>query len=98
VRELPGAIVQERTIEEARQSMQEVIRLLLEPREPDAEAKVISREPVTVDLGNKTAEGKNYSLYGHEGNRASVPWHKEIDNRTAALICNDLGIPRLEKK
>jgi predicted RNase H-like HicB family nuclease len=33
VRELPGAIAQERTIEEARESLKEVIALILETRE-----------------------------------------------------------------
>jgi len=32
VRELPGAIVQERAIEEARQSLKEAIQLILETR------------------------------------------------------------------
>jgi predicted RNase H-like HicB family nuclease len=53
VRELPGAIVQERTIEEARRNMKEVITLLLEIRDEENkefERDVISREPITVDI------------------------------------------------
>ena len=50
VRELPGAIVQERTIEEARQSVKEVIPLILEARDDANEANIIAREPITVDV------------------------------------------------
>ena len=49
VRELPGAIVQERTIEEARESLKEVIALILEARaDLEEDANVIAREPITV--------------------------------------------------
>jgi predicted RNase H-like HicB family nuclease len=49
VRELPGAIVQERTIEEARESLKEAIQLILETRSEDADdAHVIARELITV--------------------------------------------------
>ena len=50
VRELPGAIAQERTIEEARESLREVIMLMLETREATDETLVIAREPITVDV------------------------------------------------
>lgn len=50
VRELPGAIAQERTIEEARESLKEVIMLMLETREATDETNVIAREPITVDV------------------------------------------------
>jgi predicted RNase H-like HicB family nuclease len=51
VKELPGAIAQERTIEEARESLKEVIALILEERSDDAQAgHVIARESITVDL------------------------------------------------
>ncbi len=51
VRELPGAIVQERTIEEARESLKEAIQLILETRDEDDKAEnVIAREPITVDV------------------------------------------------
>jgi predicted RNase H-like HicB family nuclease len=51
VNELPGAIVQERTIEEARESLKEAITLILETRSEAAnEAHVIARESITVDL------------------------------------------------
>ena len=51
VRELPGAIVQERTIEEARESLKEAIQLILETRsEADDEAHIVAREPITVDV------------------------------------------------
>jgi predicted RNase H-like HicB family nuclease len=50
VRELPGAIVQERTIEEARESLKEAIELILETRSDEDQAQhVIAREPITVD-------------------------------------------------
>jgi predicted RNase H-like HicB family nuclease len=49
VRELPGAIAQERTIEEARESLKEAIQLILETRSEDTgNAHVIAREPITV--------------------------------------------------
>lgn len=49
VRELPGAISQERTLEEARESLKEVIALILETRaETEEESDIISREPITV--------------------------------------------------
>ena len=51
VRELPGAIVQERTIEEARDSLKEAIQLVLEARSATAdEPHVIAREAITVDV------------------------------------------------
>jgi predicted RNase H-like HicB family nuclease len=51
VRELPGAIVQERTIEEARQSLKEVIQLMLETRDDEDQVEnVIARESITVDV------------------------------------------------
>jgi predicted RNase H-like HicB family nuclease len=51
VRELSGAIVQERTIEEARQSLQEVILQILATRDAnDKEYTIIAREPITVDI------------------------------------------------
>jgi predicted RNase H-like HicB family nuclease len=50
VRELPGAITQERTIEEARESLKEVIALILETRQDADETHVIAREPITVDV------------------------------------------------
>lgn len=49
VEELPGAITQERTIEEARESLKEVIALILETRRETIDATdVIAREPITV--------------------------------------------------
>jgi predicted RNase H-like HicB family nuclease len=51
VRELPGAIVQERTIEEARESLKEAIQLILETRDREDQAEnVIARESITVDV------------------------------------------------
>jgi predicted RNase H-like HicB family nuclease len=50
VRELPGAIVQERTIEEARESLKEVIPLILATREAADETHVIARESITVEI------------------------------------------------
>lgn len=51
VRELPGAIAQERTIEEARESLKEVIVLILETRSHEDQTQhVIAREPITVDV------------------------------------------------
>ena len=50
VRELPGAIVQERTTEEARQSLKEVIPLIVETRDDLDAADIIAREPITVDV------------------------------------------------
>ena len=51
VRELPGAIVQERTLAEARASLKEVIALILETRSDEPQAgHVIARESITVDL------------------------------------------------
>jgi predicted RNase H-like HicB family nuclease len=51
VQELPGAIVQERTIEQARESLKEAIQLILETRcEADDEAHIIAREPITIDV------------------------------------------------
>ena len=47
VEELPGAIAQERTIEEARESLKEAIRLMLEDR-PENVIRVIAREPLEV--------------------------------------------------
>ena len=45
--ELPGAITQERTLEEARESLKEAIRLMLEDR-PENVIRVIAREPIEV--------------------------------------------------
>jgi len=51
VRELPGAIAQERTIEEARTSLREVIQIILETRDEDDRAEnIIARESITVDV------------------------------------------------
>ena len=52
VNELPGAIAQERTIEAARQSLKEVIALILETRSDASQAidNVIARELITVDV------------------------------------------------
>jgi predicted RNase H-like HicB family nuclease len=51
VRELPGAIAQERTIEEARTSLKEVIQIILETRDEDDRAEnIIARESITVDV------------------------------------------------
>ena len=50
VRELPGAIAQERTIEEARESLKEVIQLMLETRDEEDQAEnVIARESITIE-------------------------------------------------
>ena len=45
-------------------------------------------------------EGKRHTVYWRpETNRsAAVPRHTEITTRTAYAICDELGIPRLEKK
>lgn len=51
VEELPGAISQERTLEEARESLKEAIQLILESRRKhanDQRAHILSREPITV--------------------------------------------------
>lgn len=51
VEELPGAISQERTLEEARKSLKEAIGLILESRRAHAtegHAHILSREPITV--------------------------------------------------
>jgi predicted RNase H-like HicB family nuclease len=51
VEELPGAISQERTIEEARESIKEAILLILESRRAHASEgheHILSREPITV--------------------------------------------------
>jgi predicted RNase H-like HicB family nuclease len=51
VEELPGAISQERTIEEARESLREVIGLILESRRAHANEghpHILRREPITV--------------------------------------------------
>lgn len=51
VEELAGAISQERSIEEARESLKEAIQLILESRRAHADQQhthVISREPITV--------------------------------------------------
>ncbi len=51
VEELPGAISQERTIEDARESLKEAIQLILESRRAhaaDGHAHILSREPITV--------------------------------------------------
>jgi predicted RNase H-like HicB family nuclease len=48
---LPGAISQERTIEEARESLKEAIQLILESRRKQANDQhphILSREPITV--------------------------------------------------
>lgn len=51
VRELPGAIVQEHTLEDARASLKEVIALILETRSAEGQAhNVIARELITVDV------------------------------------------------
>jgi len=52
VNELPGAIAQERTIEEARESLKEVIALILETRSDASQVidNVIARELITVDV------------------------------------------------
>lgn len=48
--EEPGALAQERTIDEARKSLITAIRLLQEDREEDAETEphVVKRETITV--------------------------------------------------
>jgi len=46
VRELPGAIAQERTLAAARESLKEVIALILETREATDETHIIAREPI----------------------------------------------------
>ena len=51
VEELPGAIAQERTIEEARESLKEAIQLILESRRAHADDQqhhILSREPITI--------------------------------------------------
>jgi predicted RNase H-like HicB family nuclease len=51
VEELPGAISQERTLEDARESLKEAIQLILESRRAHAmegHPHIISREPITV--------------------------------------------------
>ena len=51
VEELPGAISQERTIEEARESLKEAIQLILDSRRKhanDQHPHILSREPITV--------------------------------------------------
>lgn len=51
VEELPGAIAQERTIEEARASLKEAIQLILASRRThahDQHPHILSREPMTV--------------------------------------------------
>jgi predicted RNase H-like HicB family nuclease len=51
VEELPGAISQERTLEEARESLKEAITLILESRRAHAtegHAHILSRESITV--------------------------------------------------
>jgi predicted RNase H-like HicB family nuclease len=50
VRELPGAIVQERTLDEARESLKEAVQLILETRADEEQAHVIAREPITVEV------------------------------------------------
>jgi predicted RNA binding protein YcfA (HicA-like mRNA interferase family) len=42
-------------------------------------------------------EGK-HTIYANGSRRAAVPRHSEIANLTADRICDDLAIPRLEKK
>ena len=44
-------------------------------------------------------EGKRHAVYWRpETNRsAAVPRHTEITTRTAYAICDELGIPRIEK-
>jgi hypothetical protein len=42
-------------------------------------------------------EGK-YTIYANGNRRAAVPRHTEIATLTAERICDDLAIPRLEKK
>ena len=51
VEELPGAISQERTLEEARESIKEAIALILESRRAHASSghtHILSRESITV--------------------------------------------------
>lgn len=49
VRELPGAIAQERTLEEARESLKEAIELIIETRSDEGQGQnIIAREPITV--------------------------------------------------
>ena len=51
VEELPGAIAQERTIEEARESLKEAIQLVLESRRAHAaqgSTHILSREQISV--------------------------------------------------
>lgn len=51
VEELPGAISQERTLEDARESLKEAIQLILESRRAHAahgHAHILSREPITL--------------------------------------------------
>lgn len=42
-------------------------------------------------------EGK-HTVYANNNRTAAVPRHTEIANLTATRICDDLAIPRLEKK
>ncbi len=42
-------------------------------------------------------EGK-HAIYANGNRRAAVPRHTEIANLTAVRICDDLAIPRMEKK
>ena len=49
VEEVPGAIAQERTLDEARASLKEVIALIIETRrDVGHDARIIAREPITV--------------------------------------------------
>lgn len=42
-------------------------------------------------------EGGNHSVWVNRGTgaQAAVPRHNEIDNRKAADICKQLGVPRM---
>ncbi len=59
IEELPGAIAQEHTLDEARESLREVIPLILEARREvahaDAQGVPQIREALTVSLGSATA-------------------------------------------
>jgi predicted RNase H-like HicB family nuclease len=50
VEELPGANVQERTLEEAKQSLREVVRLILEVNRENAEKSLKGRRVVKEEL------------------------------------------------
>jgi predicted RNase H-like HicB family nuclease len=50
VEELPGANVQERTLEEAKRSLREVVRLILEVNRENAEKSLKGRRVVKEEL------------------------------------------------